>query len=217
MNHIKTFFSEIWTHIKGLHITNKKGGLYGYMGWNFLKIVGLYIIIIVPLLLLGKHLIDFNRLFHVLTDNFSDAFVVILFLASESLLGLIPPDLFLIWATKFHSPFLIFLMLGILSYVGGIASYWIGYWIAKSPKFKAYSERKLGKYILLSNKWGGAFIVIAALFPLSPFSMVVIATSLLKYPFRLYLVFGLSRIVRFAVQGLMYEGLFHLDSIFAYL
>jgi len=212
-----SFFSDLWIHLKGLHLTNKKGGLYGYMGWTFLKIVALYIIIIVPLLLLGKHLIDFNRLFHLLTDNLTDAYVVILFLVSESFLGLIPPDLFLIWGTKFNSPFLVFLMLGVLSYIGGIVSYWIGYMISKSPKFKAYSERKLGKYILLSNKWGGAFIVIAALFPLSPFSMVVIATSLLKYPFRLYLVFGISRIVRYAVQGLMYEGLFHLDSIFAYL
>lgn len=212
-----SFFSDLWIHLKGLHITNKKDGLYGYLGWTFLKIVALYIIIIVPLLLLGKHLIDFDRLFHLLTDNLTDAYVIILFLVSESFLGLIPPDLFLIWGTKFNSPFLVFLMLGVLSYIGGIVSYWIGYMISKSPKFKAYSERKLGKYILLSNKWGGAFIVIAALFPLSPFSMVVIATSLLKYPFRLYLVFGISRIVRFAVQGLMYEGLFHLDSIFVYL
>jgi membrane protein YqaA with SNARE-associated domain len=217
MTNRNSFFSKSWLHINRLHATNKKDGLYGYMGWTFLKIVALYMIIIVPLLILGKHLIDFNRIFHLLSDNFSDGFIVLTFFVSESLLGLIPPDLFLIWATKFHSPFLVFLMLGVLSYLGGIVSYWIGYWIAKSPGFKAYSERKLVKYIHLSNKWGGAFIVIAALFPLSPFSLVVIATSLLKYPFRLYLIFGLSRIVRFAVQGLMYEGLFHLDSIFTYL
>jgi uncharacterized membrane protein YdjX (TVP38/TMEM64 family) len=65
------------------------------------------------------------------------------------------------------------------------------------------------------RKWGGAFIVISALFPFSPFSMVVIAVSLFKYPFRLYLIYGLSRIIRFFVQGILYVNVLNLDSFVA--
>ena len=186
------------------------------MWWTSLKIVALYIIIVVPLILIGKNLVDLNQVFHYLTDNFTDGTVLIIFLISESILGMIPPDLFMIWATKFDSPFLILIILGVLSYIGGIFSYLIGYWLSKRPKIKAYSERALNKYILLAGKWGGAFIIISALFPFSPFSMVVMAVSLLKYPFRFYLLFGISRIARFVFQGLLYSGIFNMDSIISY-
>lgn len=209
----KFVLTDFWLYLKRQHHSNQKRGLYGYMWWTSLKIVALYFAIIIPLVLLGKSLIDFNRMFHYLTGNFSDGFVLITFLISESFLGMIPPDLFMIWATKFDSPFLILMILGLLSYIGGIFSYLIGYWLSKRPKIKAYSERALNKYILLAGKWGGAFIIISALFPFSPFSMVVMAVSLLKYPFRLYLLFGISRIARFVFQGLLYSGVFNMDSI----
>jgi membrane protein YqaA with SNARE-associated domain len=180
-----------------------------------LKILALYIIIVIPLILLAKHLFDFDKIFGSITENLSDAYVLIIFFISESFLGMIPPDIFMIWATKFYSPFLILTILGILSYIGGAISYQIGYGLSKIPRISAYIENKLEKYILLTRKWGGAFIVIAALFPFSPLSLVVIAVGLLKYPFKLYLLFGLSRIIRFVFQGLLYSGLFHLDSIFS--
>jgi membrane protein YqaA with SNARE-associated domain len=205
----KSFFTDLWLNLKGHHHSNQKRGLYGYMWWTSLKIVALYFAIVIPLVLLGKSLIDLNQVFHFLTGHFPDGIVLIIFLISESLLGMIPPDLFMIWATKFDSPFLILMILGLLSYIGGIFSYLIGYWLSKRPKIKAYSERVLNKYILLAGKWGGAFIIISALFPFSPFSMVVMAVSLLKYPFRLYLLFGISRIARFVFQGLLYSGIFN--------
>lgn len=185
------------------------------MWWTALKIVLLYIIIFVPVILIGKYLIDFNPIFQYIFNKFSDGFILIVFLVSESLLGMIPPDLFVIWTTKFDSPFVFLAILGVLSYVGGALSYLIGYWLSKRPKIKAYSERVLGKYILMVKKWGGAFIVISALFPFSPFSMVVIAVSLFKYPFKLYLLFGITRIARFLVQGILYLNILNMDTFFS--
>jgi len=207
-------YPDFWENLKVYHLTIKKKGIYNYMWVNVLKIIALYILIVVPLLLIAKHLFDFDMIFSSITKNFSDAYVLIIFLISESFLGMIPPDIFMIWATKFQSPFLILTILGILSYIGGAISYQIGYSLSKVPKIKAFIERRLDGYILLTRKWGGAFIVIAAIFPFSPLSLVVMAVGMLKYPFKLYLLFGLSRIVRFVFQGLLYSGLFHLDSIF---
>ncbi len=178
-----------------------------------LKIILIYLAVMVPAVLIGKYLIDFNAVFRFITGSLPDMLVLAVFLVSESLLGMIPPDFFVIWCAKFHSPFLFLTLLGVLSYLGGAISYFIGYWISGRKRIKSYSERVLHKYIGMVRKWGGAFIVISALFPFSPFSMVIIAVSLFKYPFRLYLIYGLSRIIRFIVQGVFYLNVINLDSI----
>ncbi len=184
------------------------------MWWAGLKIIIIYTLVIVPLVLIAKKYINFEPFFQYIFDNLSDGFVLLLFLASESFLGMIPPDLFVIWTGKFRSPFLFLFILGLLSYTGGVISYYIGHWLSNRPKIKTYTERALNKYIILVRKWGGAFIIIAALFPFSPYSMVVIAVSLLKYPFRYFLLFGIARIVRFLVQGVFYLNILNLDTFF---
>jgi membrane protein YqaA with SNARE-associated domain len=208
---------NLWLRLKVHHLSNITRGLYGYMWWTSLKIALLYILIMVPLILIFKYLIDLNPVFQYVIDHLSDWLILVIFLVSESFLGMIPPDLFVIWTTKFNSPFLLLALLGILSYLGGVISYFIGYWFSTRPKIKAYSERALNKYMLLVRKWGGAFIVISALFPFSPFSMVVIAVSLLKYPFKLYLFFGISRIIRFLVQGVFYLNILDMKTFFNFL
>ena len=206
---LKNFLNRL----KGHHKRNQEKGVYGYMWGAAIKIVVIYLAVMVPVVLIGKHLIDINAVFKFITDHFSDSLVFIVFMISESFLGMIPPDLFVIWSAKFNSPFLFLTIFGILSYIGGAISYLIGYWLSKRKRIKAYSERVLDKYIIMVRKWGGAFIIIAALFPFSPFSMVVIAVSLLKYPFKYYLFFGISRILRFVAQGVLYLGVLNLDSI----
>jgi hypothetical protein len=128
------------------HDSNVSRGLYSYMWWSALKIVLLWFAIMVPVVLLAKYFIDLDPLIHYITNNLSNAFVLLTFLASESLLGMIPPDLFIIWAGKFHSPLFIVTLLGILSYIGGIISYFIGRWISQRPKINAYVEKALDNY-----------------------------------------------------------------------
>ena len=201
--------------LKKHHSSNKERGLYGYMGWTAFKIIFLYFLIFIPIILIAKYLIDLNPFFQYISNNFSDGLILIVFLASESFLGMIPPDFFVIWTAKFDSPFILWAILGILSYIGGAISYLIGFRLLKRARIKAYSERVFGKYITLVRKWGGAFIIIAALFPFSPFSMIVIAVSLFKYPFKLYLLFGISRILRFIIQGAFYIKVLQMDSYFS--
>lgn len=210
MNSVRKSFID---RLKALHFRNRKRGVYGYMWWTGLKILLLYALIMIPLVLIGKHFINVTALFNFFTDNLSDPFIFIVFLLSESFLGMIPPDIFVIWSAKFNSPFLLLTILGILSYAGGIIAYFIGKWLSGRKRIKAYSERVLNKYITMVRKWGGAFIIIAAIFPFSPFSMVVIAVSLMKYPLSLYLIFGVSRILRFIGQGVIYLGILNLDSL----
>jgi len=185
------------------------------MWWTAVKIIIIYTVTIIPVIILLKHFIDLNSVFRFITNNLSDPIILITFFLSESFLGMIPPDIFIIWTIKFNTPFLFLFLLGLLSYAGGIVSYYIGYWLSKRRRIKEFSERALDRYIKMVRKWGGAFIIISALFPYSPFSMVVIATSLLKYPFRLYLLFGISRILWFVFQGILYLKILNLDNFFS--
>ena len=57
-------------------------------------------------------------------------------------------------------------------------------------------ENKMSKHIKNTEKWGGFLIVVGALLPI-PFSMTSIAAGIINYSFRLYLLFGLLRFVRF--------------------
>ncbi len=209
---LNSYFSKIKPKIKKLHLNYKKKGLYRFIGLSILKIVSVYALLIVLVILIGKYWLDLGSIFQFSVDNFSDELVLIIFFISESFLGLVPVDLFMIWTTKFDHPIVYLSLLGILSYIGGIISYKIGTWISERKKIKAYTEKMLQKYILFVHKWGGAFIIIAALFPFSPFSLVTIAVSLFRYPFKKFLIFGTSRLLRFVLQGVIFFDLLDLDA-----
>jgi len=189
----------------------KKRGFFRYVGRNVLLIIAVYALLVLIVFLIGKYLVDFKALFSGIIGGLSDRFVLLLFFGSESFAGMVPVDLFVIWAQKFEKPLPYLALLGILSYTGGVISYGIGRWISRWPRVKAYTERRLRNYINFVRKWGGAFIVIAALFPFTPFSLVVIAITMLKYPFRLFLLYALTRLVRFVLQGIFFFDLLKLD------
>ena len=187
-------------------------GFFRYVGRSVLLIVLVYLVVIAIVFLMGKYVIDFNAFFGGIIERLSNKFVILLFFLSESITGMIPVDLFVIWTQKFESPIIWLALLGILSYTGGVISYGIGLWIARRPRIKAFTERQLKGYISFVRKWGGAFIIIAALFPFTPFSLVVIALTLFHYPFRNFLLFALARLVRFVLQGIIFFDLLKLDN-----
>jgi membrane protein YqaA with SNARE-associated domain len=190
----------------------RKRGFFRFVGRSVLLILLVYLLVIVLVFLTGKHLIDFNSFFGGIIERLSDSFVIILFFLSESFTGMIPVDLFVLWTQKFESPLLWLALLGVLSYAGGVISYGIGKWISVRPRIRAFTERRLKTYITFVRKWGGAFIIIAAIFPFTPFSLVVIALTLFHYPFKLFLLYALARLVRFVLQGLFFFDLLKLDQ-----
>jgi len=189
----------------------RQRGFFRYVGRSVLLILSVYVLVVLVVFLVGKYLVDFNAFFGGIIERLSDRFVVLLFFLSESFTGMIPVDLFVIWTQKFERPLLWLALLGVLSYSGGVISYGIGLWIARRPRIKAFTERRLQGYITFVRKWGGAFIVIAALFPFTPFSLVVIAVTLFHYPFRSFLLFALARLFRFVLQGIFFFDLLKLD------
>jgi len=118
------------------------------------------------------------------------------------MLGLVPPELFIAWAGKSALPIIYLSLLALLSYSGGIVSFFIGKSIAKTPVVYNYMEVKMKKHLKNTKKWGGFLIVVGALLPI-PFSMTSIAAGVIGYKFSNFLLFGLLRFVRFYLYALV--------------
>ncbi len=184
------------TRLQLLHQYYSYTGFYKFLGTSLKKALPPILLFIAGLLIVNYFVININDLLLYVTKNYADYIVFSVFFASESLLGLIPPEIFIAWSDKASSPILYLSILALLSYLGGVISYFIGKSITKIPSVHEYLEVKMAKHIKNTRKWGGFLIVVGALLPI-PFSITSIAAGMIRYPFTSYLLFGLLRFVRF--------------------
>ncbi|TQD40261.1 YqaA family protein [Haloflavibacter putidus] len=190
---------------KLLHQYYSYTGFYSFVGKSLLKAAIPIAIFVAALIGVHFFVMDINTMLTYITDNFPAIGVFAVFFASESILGLIPPEIFIAWSGKSASPKLFLAILAFLSYFGGIISYFIGRGIAAIPAVFVYLEVKMAKHIKNMRKWGGFLIVVGALLPV-PFAVSSIAAGIIKFSFRSYLLFGLLRFLRFLLYGIAIFG-----------
>ena len=159
-----------------------------------------FMIVIFVLLLMAINffIIDINLLINNILETYSPKIVILCFLISESILGLIPPEIFILWSSKSGSPFLFLFALATVSYIGGAVSYFIGMRISLMPAVSKHVEQKIKQHIINLRKWGGLFIVLGAISPI-PHSIVSIGAGLIDYKFKYYLLWSLFRYLRFVI------------------
>ncbi len=186
---------------KLMHIYYSRTGFYMFI-WESVKKTFIPVsCILILLFLVNKYVFNINELLESITETFSKLGVFSFFFVSETLLGLIPPEIFIAWTKKTTEPILNLTILTTLSYFGGLSSYFIGEKSLKIKAVKNYLEIKMEKHLKNSKKWGGILIIVGALLPL-PFSISCMAAGMIKYPFKRVVLFGLFRFVRFALYGL---------------
>jgi len=183
-----------------LHQYYSYTGFYTFVGRSLKKAALPIILIIVALFLINKYVFTIDDGLNLLTNSFSRIGVLITFFISETLLGLIPPEIFIGWSKKTADPILNLSILATLSYVGGILSFFIGKTALKITSIKNYLEVKMAKHLKNTSKWGGFLIIIGALLPV-PFSITCMAAGMIKYPLRGVVLFGLFRFARFALYA----------------
>jgi membrane protein YqaA with SNARE-associated domain len=185
---------------KLLHQYYRYTGFYTFIGNSLKKSAIPVILIIFGLYLVNEFVFTIDDGLEFLTQTFSRTGVLIVFFISETLLGLIPPEIFIGWSKKTATPILNLSILATLSYTGGIFSYFIGKTIQKINTVKNYLEIKMAKHLKNTGKWGGFLILIGALLPV-PFSITCVAAGMIKYPLKGVVLFGLFRFVRFALYA----------------
>lgn len=189
------------TKFKLLHQYYSYTGFYTFLGKSIKKAILPIIIFVVSLILFNKYVYNINDALNSITIIFETIEILAIFFVSETLLGLIPPEIFIAWSKKTDDPILNLVLLAILSYVGGIISFFIGKAILKMESVKNYMENKMSKHLKNTSKWGGFLIVVGALLPI-PFSITCLAGGMIKYPLKGVLLFGSLRFVRFAIYGM---------------
>lgn len=187
---------------KLLHQYYNYTGFYNFVGLSVKKAIIPILLFVGILLLVNEYVINLNDILITVTETYSPIGILAVFFASESLLGLVPPELFIAWAGKSTSPVLFLTLLATASYLGGVISYFLGRAIKKIPSVHAYLEVKMSKHIKNTQKWGGFLIIVGALLPI-PFAMTSIAAGIIKFRFITYLLFGLLRFVRFYAYALV--------------
>lgn len=175
--------------------------------YSFLKdtlFKGGVIIVFFLIIIIGLEyfVLDFNSILNNLVETYSPYLIFSFFLISETFLGLVPPEIFIAWASKSNTPWLFLFIIATMSYLGGIISYFIGNRLFLVARIKNHIENKISKHISNLRKWGGLFVVLGALTPI-PHSLVSLASGLIKYNFKQYLLWALFRYARFVLYALV--------------
>ena len=129
--------------------------------------------------------------------------VYLVFIVSEVVFGIIPPELFMIWSIKhglFNAYFLDVLFLAGISYTAGVLGYYVG---ANASKV-GWLEPKLKKYVFRYknslNRFGGLLILVGAITPI-PFSAICMLVGSTGYQFSRFLFIAAARFVRFTAYS----------------
>lgn len=188
------------SRVRLLHQYYKYTGFYSFIWENSKKALLPLMIVIGILLYINYKVISINDMLLYVTKNFSDISIFSLFLVSESILGLLPPDIFIAWTKSTSSPLLYLSILAVLSYLGGVIAYYKGRTLLLIPKINDYLEGRMTKHIKNMQKWGGFLIAVGALLPL-PFAIACLAAGMIKFPQKQFFLFASLRVFRFVIYG----------------
>ncbi len=163
----------------------------------------LYIILIVGALATSKYFFS--------TTNFETSIhlavlppiVFGVFFISESFLGILPQDFFILWSLQCSHPVIFLFLLAFLSYFGGIVSLLLGKKLCQIKYLAKYLNGFSNKYKKNILSWGGMYIAIAAFTPI-PFSIISILSGSMDYPLNRYMAFASVRILRFLMFGWLF-------------
>lgn len=168
---------------------------------NLAKGLAWFAVIILAYILVQKELNVYREQINRVGDNLP--LLLSIFTVSEVVFGILPPEIFmLIWKTK-GDPVMYTVNLTILtliSYLAGIAGYWIGLRFSRTSVFKRVHERWLAPYDQKLKKYGGFLVIVGAVTPV-PFSATCMLAGSVSLPFRYFLLITITRIIRFAFYG----------------
>ncbi len=122
---------------------------------------------------------------------------------SEIIIGILPPELFMMWSLELaeHRNYIVDLcILAIISYAAGTLAYFFGRYFNSTAMYRYLQKKHLRKYEEKFNTYGGFLLIIAAITPV-PYSAICALVGAVKYPFKKFFLLTLFRFARFGVYG----------------
>lgn len=128
-----------------------------------------------------------------------------IFLFSEVVFGIIPPEIFMIWSlrSEIMSQYIVNVAaLSSISYLAGLIGYYVGSHFSTTRLYGSIKKNYLGKYEKQFSRYGGFLIIVAALTPI-PFSAICMLMGAVGFSFRKLMIFTLTRFLRFLVYAMI--------------
>lgn len=169
----------------------------------------LWLAILVAAYVLMNHYVDFESSELLMSLGNNPGLVYSIYFISEIVIGIIPPELFMMWSLELaqNRNYIVDLaLLAIISYFAGIVTYLFGLYFHTTVIYRYIRRRYLGKFESYFHQFGGFLLVVAALTPL-PFSGICMLTGAVNYSRKGFFLLTLTRFIRFAVYGyIMYRA-----------
>ena len=192
-------------YMKAVHRFYKMTGGYVFIGRAFWKLGLGVAVAVVALYFLNKYVFDVTETVGMITRVLPWWAVITTLFLSEIVTGVLPPDLYILWARSLPAPWLMVSLLAALSYLGGVVSYWVGVRLHQLPRVKEWVDVKFAEQFIQIKRFGGLLIFLAAMTPL-PFSPTSTVAGVVGFPFRMYLIVALSRFLRFWLYAAFLYG-----------
>lgn len=163
----------------------------------------IWLVLIIAVFWILKNKVDINYLSWLEPVYSNSAVVILIYTTSEVLIGIIPPEVFMIWALRNGIVFeyvMLILLLAILSYIAGLIGYFFGRYLNTTLLYRFIRMKFLRKMERMLNIYGLYIIIVAALTPL-PFSGVSMLVGSVKYPLKKYILYSLFRFARFGIYS----------------
>tara|TARA_Y100000992_G_C21218387_1_gene469133 strand:- start:259 stop:837 length:579 start_codon:yes stop_codon:yes gene_type:complete len=147
--------------------------------------------------------LDLSGLKDQISFDLPSTFVFLLFFMSEVILGVIPPELFMIWAITskpLSSYFIYVISFSVISYIAGFVAFLFGKYLHNTWLYEFMRKNIIGKYERKINAYGWLVIVVAAITPL-PFSATCAVIGAIGFDRNKYLFYSMARFIRYAIYG----------------
>ena len=163
----------------------------------------IWLAVIIAIFLFFKYKVDINYLYWLKPVYSNPPLIFLIFFTSEVIIGIIPPEIFMIWALRNGSISeyaSLILLLSVVSYTAGLIGYFFGRYLNTTLLYRFIRLKFLKKMERMLNIYGLYIIIVAALTPL-PFSGVSMLVGSVKYPLKKYIFYSLLRFARFAIYS----------------
>ena len=176
---------------------------YNYFSRNLIRGFAYLAVLITSVILFKSYFkTQYYAIEHAVSDSYYLMFFI--FLISEILIGIIPPELFMLWSSDDPISYYITALttMTFVSLIAGWLNYRIGLFVGEREFFlNLFKKRfRLDRYRQRYDQYGAGLIIVAAVTPL-PFALISLLTGTLRYPQKKYLIFASFRVIRFLVYG----------------
>lgn len=125
--------------------------------------------------------------------------VLTLFICSEIIFGIIPPEVFMLWSmeTGYLGPFFLSIgTLSLISYGAGFLNFTLGKFLKEKVQWLNSKNKYLKKYRQMFDQYGSYLVIVASVTPI-PFSAVSLLAGASGMNRTIYLLYSLFRILRY--------------------